>query len=97
MFTGLGRGNRHFGHIHKDDRASGGQLIEQDCLTCNHCQRILVFRRDRLDVPFCGMCAAHICQECKSNMVKGTASCVPFEKLVEEHLDRQHRQQQLLK
>ena len=97
MFSGLGGGNRHFGHIHKDDRASGGQLIEQDCLTCNHCQRILVFRRDRLDVPFCGVCAHHICGECKKNMVKGTAKCIPFEKVIDDAIDKVYHSKQLLK
>jgi len=97
MFSGLGGGNRHYGHIHKDDRASGGGLVEQDCLTCNHCQRILVFRADKFEIPFCTVCGHHVCRECKMNMVKGTAQCVPFEKLVDEHLDQQHRKQQSLK
>lgn len=78
---------RRSGYVLNDDRASGGQLIEQDIVCCPHCQATLKVVQWQIEGGWCGRCNAHICVQCAVKM--DTEGCVPFVKLVDEALNHQ--------
>lgn len=78
---------RRTGYVFNDDRASGGQVTEQDIVCCTHCQATLKRTEWEIEGGWCGNCNSHICIQCAVKM--DTEGCVPFVKLVDEALNKQ--------
>lgn len=53
------------GWIRTDERASGGELVEDDMLGCGHCPRPIPKRKWEADGGFkCWKCDKVLCREC---------------------------------
>jgi hypothetical protein len=56
-----------------------GKTIEEDTITCGHCN-VVVFLKPREGPPGgCGMCRALLCEKCTNE-----GGCTPFEKRLEQ-------------
>lgn len=84
---------RHYGYLSNDNRASGGEHFECDILTCSHCQAVIERIKWEVKGGWCPRCDAHVCHPCAK--VMQTEGCLPFRKLVDQHLEAQERRRQL--
>lgn len=53
-----------------DERAAGGQLLEQSVMVCNHCGVNVIINPDRTRPrEHCNKCFAYICDSCKKELL----------------------------
>lgn len=67
----------------------GGKLLEAATKRCNHCQMQIIRNPARKrERHHCKGCDSYICDRC-ALIMKVTGECRPFEKVVEQFLERQ--------
>ena len=81
------------GFISNDDRASGGNLTEDDILGCKHCQALLRRSEWKVSGGMCFVCSAPICASCYGRTKKYGCEG-PFEKRIEFAVNDLHRREQ---
>ncbi len=58
----------HFGYLISDNRASGGGILEQHTIGCNHCGAHVVMNPDRQRArAYCPKCDRYICDICEAH------------------------------
>ncbi len=75
---------RHEGVLLRDDRCSGGRLVEQAIATCSHCQRGVVMNPQRVRArAWCPKCDAYVCDWCEAERAR-TGTCRPMAQVFDE-------------
>lgn len=72
------------GYLLKDNRASGGGMLESATLTCSHCQRQVILNPDRSrSRGYCPKCDHYVCDACEAVRVK-TGTCYTFKQRMDD-------------
>lgn len=90
------------GFMLKDDRCSGGALVEDDITGCGHCHGVLTKReRSKNGEPWKGRLLTHAhCQRCDRDICPACGldtekhGCVPHDRMIDEALSDNYRREQ---
>ena len=71
---------------------SGKHFFESACITCSHCERVVVLNPDRSrERGYCPKCDHYVCDQCETARVASGGACYPFKAMVQdllEHADK---------
>lgn len=87
MFSGQG-------YYLSDDSASGGKRVEDDILSCTHCQAVMKKSEWKAGQTgaYCPVCDGPICTGCTARMQK--FGCEPYAKKFTAIIDDHYRKEQ---
>lgn len=80
------------GYVLNDNRASGGDLVEDGLLGCNHCQGSINKSKWRIQGAFCNVCFSPICSYCDTR--KSQFGCEVFERKFARAIEDNYRREQ---
>ena len=76
---------KYEGYFLRDDRASGGKVMEAATYTCGHCQAIVMIDPLRTrERPFCKKCDHRLCDTCGAVQAATGGECKNMNHLIEE-------------
>jgi hypothetical protein len=85
------------GYLFNDNRASHNGLEEADVMACNHCQKLIIVSKWKLDGGLCGCCGQAVCGPCADKILLPAdqgGGCIPFIERVRRQLEFNYRRAQ---
>lgn len=81
----MGSLRRHEGYMLRDERASGGVLVEWKTYTCHHCRGVVQMNPERTRTrEYCPKCDHYICDVCGAIRKANGGDCSPIARVFEQ-------------
>jgi hypothetical protein len=82
------------GFLSNDNRASGGQLEEDDILGCSHCQALIRKSEWKIKGGYCYQCDQPLCLPCAEKAKRH--GCANFKRQIDQQVEQAYRRDRLV-